>query len=158
DSFATGPREPQLESETAAHAITHEASFGESLSGELDAGIERAHPGRRQATVSEVVLVGAARSRHLPRHVDAAAAVVDAEVLPEVRELQSGAEAVGRLVQRRVVIAGDTEHESANRIRRSAAVVEHVAPGGVAIGRDILTERAHEIVEERDGQRERSDR
>ena len=54
--------------------------------------------------------------------------------------------------------AGDAQHESSDRIRRSAAVVEHVGPRGVAGRHGILTERAQQIVEQRDRQIERSNR
>ena len=57
-----------------------------------------------------------------------------------------------------VAIAGDAQHEPADRIRRSAAVVEHVGPRGVASRHGILTERAHEIVEQRHRQIERPNR
>ena len=55
-------------------------------------------------------------------------------------------------------MTGDAQHEPADRIRRSAAVIEHVGPRSVAGRHGILTERAHEIIEQRDRQIERSDR
>ena len=55
-------------------------------------------------------------------------------------------------------VAADAQHEPPDRIRRAAAVVEHVAPRGVASRRGILTERAQQIVEQRQRKIERSDR
>ena len=116
----------------------------------VHAGVSGPPPGRSRARRSA--------SLHLARHVQAAGAPVAAEVLPEVRELQRRAQRVRRSIERLVAIAGDPQHEPADRIGRAAAVVEHVGPRGVASRRDILTERAHEIVEERQRQIERSDR
>ena len=57
-----------------------------------------------------------------------------------------------------VAIAGDAQDQPADRIRRSAAVVEHLGPRSVSRRHGILTERAQQIVEQRDRQIERSDR
>ena len=81
------------------------------------------------------------------RHVEAALRAVPLEVLPEVRELQRGADRVRRGVEPSLAVAGDAQHQPADRIGRSPAVVEQVGPGLVALSRYVLPERAQQIVE-----------
>ena len=45
-------------------------------------------------------------------------------------------------------MAGDAQHQPADRIGRSPAVVEHVVPRLIALDRDVLPERAQQIGEE----------
>ena len=120
--------------------------------------LDRARPRRRHPAARQIRLAGAAGVLNLARHVEPADPPVVAEVLPEVGQLQRGAQRVRRSIERVVAVAGDAQHETADRIGRSTAVIQHVAPRGVAGRHGILTERAHEIVEQRDGQVERPDR
>ena len=48
-----------------------------------------------------------------------------------------------------VPIAGDPQHEPADRVRRAPAVVQHVVPGLVARRGHVLAERAQQVVEQR---------
>ena len=156
---AAEPGQPQLEPQPSADAVAHRPSLVESVARHGDA-VRRArviHAGV-SCLPREVGLHGAARVEHLARHVEPPGAPVAAEVLPEVRQLQRGAQRVRRSIERLVAVAGDAQHEASDRIRRSPAVVEHVGPRGVAIRRGILTERAQQIVEERERQIERSNR
>jgi hypothetical protein len=81
-----------------------------------------------------------------------------AEVLPEIRELQGRAQRIRRSIERVVLVSGDAEHEAPDRVRGSAAVVEDVGPRVVSGRHGILTERAEQIVTQRDRQIERPDR
>ena len=106
----------------------------------------------------ELRFTRAARDLLVARHVEPAGPPVPAEVLPEIRELQRRAQRVRRSVERVVAIAADAQHEPSHRIRRAAAVVEHVGPRSVARRHGILTERAQQIVEQRQRKVERANR
>ncbi len=56
-------------------------------------------------------------------------------------------------VDPRIVVPGDAQDEPADRIGRAAAIVDQVVPGGVARRRDVLAERAEQILEQRHRQR-----
>ena len=66
------------------------------------------------------------------RQVEAAARQVDAQVLPEVDELQRGADGVRRAQRRGVVDAVEVQQQAADRVGRAAAVVEQLGAVGVA--------------------------
>ena len=83
------------------------------------------------------------------RRVESPFLPIALEILPEVRELQRGAERVRRAIEPRIVVPGDAEHEPSDRVRRAAAVIEQARPRVVPMRRDILTKRAEQIVEER---------
>ena len=87
-------------------------------------------------------------------HVEPPARPVHREILPEVGELQRGAHRIRRVVERVGPIAAQAKHDAADRIRRTATVVEHVVPGRVARDDDVLLECAQQIGEERLGQLE----
>ena len=92
---------------------------------------------------------------NVARHVQASAAPIPTEILPEIRQLKGGAQGIRGSIEPIVAIPGDPQHEPADRIRRPATVVEHVAPRSIAGRRGILTERTDEIVEQRHRQVER---
>ena len=79
-----------------------------------------------------------ARSRSVERHIEPAAAPVDRE--DPARNSSAAAPCRPRpsSVEPRVVVAGDPQHEPADRIGRAAAVVEHVVPRRVA-RRDVTS-------------------
>ena len=88
-----------------------------------------------------------------PRQVHAAAVVVGLQVLPEVRELQRGTDFVGPRVELRVALSRDAQHQAADRICRSAAVLKQLRPSVVSRHAHVLPERAQEVFEEFDRQR-----
>src|SRR5690606_3434605 len=61
---------------------------------------------------------------------------------------QRVADGVRLTVEPCVPIAADAQHEPADRRGRSAAVVNQVAPGLVALDEDVLAERAQQIFEQ----------
>ena len=65
----------------------------------------------------------------LERQIDSAFAVVDCDVLPEIRQLQSGAGVIGKLLALGIVISAEVEDEMAYGIRRIAAVGEYMVEG-----------------------------
>ena len=107
-------------------------------------------PGLGPDARGEIAFLGPPPAADFGGQVDPAAAVVDAEVLPEVGQLQRRAQAVGRLLDVAAAMAGDAEDEAADRVRRAAAVVEDPGPLGVAPRLDVLPERAQQIVEQLD--------
>ncbi len=102
-----------------------------------------------QPAVVEVLHARAFGFDVVERDIEAAVLPVAIEILPEIRQLQRRAERVGRAIEPWVVVPGNPKHQPADRIGRSAAVVEHALPRVVAMRRDILTKRAEQIVEER---------
>ena len=107
-------------------------------------------PGLGPDARGEVAFLGPPAAADFGGQVDPAAAVVDAEVLPEVGQLQRRAQAVGGLLDVAAAMAGDAEDEASDRVRRAAAVVEDAGPLGVAPRLDVLPERAQQIVEQLD--------
>ena len=86
------------------------------------------------------------------RHVEAAARPVLRQVLPEIRQLQRGAHRVRGEVERRIVVAGDAEHEPSHRVGRSRAIVDQALPRRIPLDGHVLPEGADQIVEQLDRQ------
>ncbi len=104
---------------------------------------------RAVAPRQDVVDRDAVPARIRRRHVDAAARRVDAEVLPEIGELERAADRV-RLRQRRgVADAVQMQQQAADRVRRASAVVEQLGTIGVPCLDGVLREGIEEIGEQR---------
>ena len=84
--------------------------------------------------------------------VDAVLAKVDGNVLPEVGELEGGADGVGKLGELLFAMAVEKEYQAANRVGTAAAVVEDGGEVLVAALDDVLFEGAEEIEKEGVGQ------
>ena len=108
-----------------------------------------ASPKQRRVRLLEIRLPRAEGLAVRQRHVQAAVRPVAREILPEIRQLQRRAERVRRAIERFVSMAGDPQHQPADRIRRPRAVVQHVVPRCVALDGDVLPEGAEQIVEQR---------
>src|SRR5204862_6915061 len=93
------PREPQFRVKTPADAVAHGSALVEQFLRRRDAIAERARPGPRQVAVLEIRFRRAARARDLARHVQPAGAPIAAEILPEIRQLQRGAQRIGRPIE-----------------------------------------------------------
>src|SRR5439155_17155366 len=145
--MAAKPGEAQLQSQAAGHAVANSPSLIEPLPGGGDTGLNRTGPAGRQMRLLEIGFLRSAGVGELSRHIQSACAPVAPEVLPEVGQLQRGAQRIGRSIERLTLIAGDAEHESPDRIRRSTVVVELLRQRSIASRRGILAERADEIVE-----------
>ena len=74
------------------------------------------------------------------RDVEPAAGDVDPQVLPEVGELQGGADRVGAGQEVAAADAVEMEQQAADRVRRAPAVIEQQRAVGVARDRDVLDE------------------
>ncbi len=109
---------------------------------------QRATPCLGCSQAGKVLNVCVTRVDVLERHVQSSQPPVAADVLPEVRQLQRRAQRVGGPVELLIVVARNPQHETAHRVCRSPAVVEHVVPRLVPVRRDILTKRAEQILEE----------
>ena len=59
----------------------------------------------------------------LLRHVDAPLGRIDGHVLPEIRQLQTAANLIRKLLALRVAMAEQVENQVSDRIGRTAAVV-----------------------------------
>ena len=84
---------------------------------------------RIEAARHDVVFREAVRRQRFQRNVDAALFQIARHILPEIRELQRRARRVGKLLALGVAIAAQIQHQAADRIRRIAAIIEHVIPG-----------------------------
>ena len=97
-------------------------------------------------------LVGHAEAAHVfLRDIDSALEVVDADVLPEVGELQAGAGCVGKFEILFSRLGGHfsagVEHQAADGIGRVAAVVDHAVHGFVARNTLVLAKSDEQIGE-----------
>jgi hypothetical protein len=84
--------------------------------------------------------------------VDAVFFEVHANVLPEVGELEGGADGVGLGEAFVVVKAVEEEDEAADGVGGAAAIVEDAGVGGVAFDGDVLGEGGEEVLKEGDGE------
>ena len=152
DQRAAQPRQAQLHPQPAGHQIGDGPALFEEDSRPPDDFVERLAPGVRPDAGGEVAFLGPPPAADFGRQVDPAAAVVDAEVLPEVGELEGRAQAVRGLLDVAAAMAGNAEDQPSDRVRRAPAVVEDARPLGVTASRDVLPERAQQIVEQLDVQ------
>src|SRR5206468_1898086 len=85
----------------------------------------------------------------LLRHVDAAAPQVARHVLPEVGELERGANVVRARLALRVAVAEEREHDAPDRVGRAAAVREDVGEGreGGRVARGIAPEGGEQVAQ-----------
>ena len=72
--------------------------------------------------------------------------------MPEVGQLQCGADRIRHAIGIGIGAPGQPQHEPADGVGRAAAVVQHVVPPLVARRDHILTKGAEQIVEERQRQ------
>jgi hypothetical protein len=91
----------------------------------------------------------------LARQVDAAFAEIDGEVLPEVRELERGADVVGARLALGVGVAEEVQHEVADRVRGVHAVVHELVERREAGEAHVHAERGEQPLKRLDRDRER---
>ena len=88
----------------------------------------------------------------LLRKVDAVLAPVDRHVLPEVGELQAGADRVAPSEVVCALAAIQREQQAPHGICRARAVVQHVGVRRIALGRDVLAKSRDQRMAERNRQ------
>ena len=151
------------------HAGQLEAEPPRQRAGERAAGLEHRARARRfereqrppcvVASCGGDVLLGDAEAREVRRgQIHATLLPIDGDVLPEVDELQSGADRVARAEVRRRLRAVEAQHQPADRVGGTTAVVEQVFERRVARRQDVLPERGQEVAEQREGQAVTCDR
>ena len=91
------------------------------------------------------VVAGAAAA--FLRQINAATLVIAGHVLPEVGQLQRGADLIGQLAAALVVAAAQIQHQAADGIGRVAAVAEQIVECFVASCGLILAESDQQIAE-----------
>jgi len=79
-------------------------------------------PGERVPATREAIEV-------LCRDVHAAPIEVAGHVLPEVRQLEGGADVVGARLPLGIAVPEESEHDTPDRVRRAATVLENVREG-----------------------------
>src|ERR1019366_4910104 len=83
---------------------------------------------------------------------------IDADVLPEIRQLQSGANVIGEEMQLLLPLAVQQQDEPADRVRAAAAIIEHFGKIRVAAFDHVLLESREQVGEEAERQIEFADR
>lgn len=116
-------------------------------------------PDERRGDVSQeqVFLRGAEAFEVGLGEIDTVLAEVHGDVLPEVGQLERGADAVRQPSQAGIAQAEQVKDDPAHRVRRVTAVMEQVVKGGVAAGRDIHPEGGQEVPQELHGEVEAPD-
>ena len=127
-------------------------AFAEQIPGALDLVAKAVAEIRRGLAGKEVGLGHVEAAEIDLRDVDAVLAEVDGNVLPEVGELEGGADGVGKFGQFLFPVAVEKEDEAADGIGTAAAVVENRGEVFVAALDDVLFEGAEEIEKEGVGQ------
>ncbi len=72
---------------------------------------------------------------------------IDADVLPEIRELQPGADVIGEKVQLFLAMTVQQQDQPADRVRAATAIVEHLRKIRVAPLDHVLLERGEQVGE-----------
>ena len=80
--------------------------------------------------------------QQIERKIDAIFLQIHRDVLPEIGELQRGAGGVREALALGIAIAAQIQHQTADGIRRVAAIAEHVVEGLVARHGLVLFEGA----------------
>ncbi len=104
------------------------------------------------AALRDLRLVDAESPAILERQIDPSPLPIGCDVLPEVDELQRGADRVACAFVRGRHGVVQVQQQPADGIRRAAAVVEEIGGAGVAMCRDVLTERGKEVAHRRQRQ------
>ena len=157
DPRAAEPGGAQLVSQTAVKRIADWPAGVEQRPRSQRGSRKRRLPGRCHPSSGEIFFPRAVGKLLVAREIETAAVVIALQVLPEIGQLQCSTHVVRPAIKLRAVMSRNPEHESANRIGRAAAVVQHVRPRRIAGHIHVLTEGAQQIVEQRDGQRAGSD-
>ena len=153
----TTGEQPHLAGEPSVHepgeheAASEERARARDLEPEqAPEALVRDPPGERLAAPGEPVEV-------LLGEVDPAAVEVTRDVLPEVRQLERGADLVRTRLALRVPVAEEREHDAADRVGRRAAVGDDVGEGREAAGLagGVAAERGEELAQRLDRQREK---
>ena len=82
------------------------------------------------------------------RHIEPASSRVDAQVLPEIRELQCAANRVRLRERGGIVDAVQVKHQPPHRVGRATAVVQQFGAVGVGVLDNVLLERAEQVREQ----------
>ncbi len=134
-------------------------AFGEELLGALDLEADEVAEIIADGSGAELCLGDAEALHVVGGEIDAVAFEdVAADILPEVDELQGGADFVAELLAEFVAVAAHVEDESANGVGASGAVIDELRKIGVAgdvlvlfEGADKIGERLHGDVVSGDG-------
>ena len=97
--------------------------------------------------LGDVVFADFEAAQVFEREIDAALGVIDADVLPEIRQLQRGAGEVGELLALGIAISAEIEHEMADGIRGVVAIGQDVVEGFEARDGLILAEGDEQVGE-----------
>ena len=109
-------------------------------------------PGGRQPGGGQVFVGDAMPAQVFLGQVDAVLVPVEAHVLPEIDQLQAGADGVGLFQVLRAGGVEQMQHQPADRIGRARAVVQQRGVILVARDGDVLFEGRQQVVERRDRQ------
>src|ERR1019366_9289394 len=121
------------------HALT------KPVAGAFDFELHHRAKGWCVLVIRDVALADVEAAKIFERKIDTALFVIDADVLPEVGELQCRAGEVGELLALGVAVSAKVEYEMADRIRGIAAIGQHVVESFEACDSLILAEGAEQV-------------
>src|ERR1035441_8874488 len=79
------------------------------------------------------------------RKINSSFGKIRAHILPEIRQLQGGACAIGKLLPLRIAVSAEVKHQVANWIRRIPAVAQQIVERVVAGDPLVLAESRQQI-------------
>ncbi len=136
-----------VEREMLVHHLRQRQPHLKPLAGARNFELHHLQECGRRSTLRNVVFAHAVLRKVLQRKVDAPLAVVDGDVLPEIRQLQGSAGVVGELLALGVAIAAQVQHQMSYGIGGILAIAEHVGERRIAGRRLVLTKSGKQIGE-----------
>ena len=137
----------EVDAEAAVDHFCQRSALRKENAGAGDQIFHQADVAFVEAALDDVGFGEAVRCGDVERDVDAAFFEVALNVLPEIRELESGAGGVGHRLALFVAIAAEIKDEASNRIRGIDAIADHGIPGRITLYVLILAEGLQQIGE-----------
>ena len=126
DAQAAGDDHVQFKLQAQRQHARQRSSGFEQVAGALDFETDELRPPLVAARLADLGFGDAETSQVVLRKVNAPLVPVDGDVLPEIGELQAGADRVGLRPGRVVIDAVEVEQQASDRIRRPRAIIPEV--------------------------------
>src|SRR6266496_4686670 len=147
DFLAASAEELDINGNFAADFADQRQSSVEPFSGALDFEAHHLTELWRVAFGGEVTLRDLKAGQVFEWKVDSSLLVIDADILPEIRQLQGGAGEVGELLAFGVAVPAEIKHEMSDWIGGIVAVTEQVVEGLITGSGLVLAECGQQIGE-----------
>jgi hypothetical protein len=125
-------------------AIGERQAAREELSGTLDLEADKIAHTCARFTFLQRATTDRESLHVLQRHVATAPPQIDAEILPEVGELERRADRVGERPALLVVISEQRQDQTPDRVRRVAAIFEQIGESGERLEGRVVAKRAEQ--------------